>query len=66
MDCPHCEGKIVSKNTRKGKVFFGCNNYPKCKTAAWDLPTGELCPECNNLLVEKNNIIKCSNCDYEK
>ncbi len=66
-NCPVCKkGEIVEKTTRRNKVFYGCNNYPKCKTAAWDLPTGELCPECKNLLVEKNNIIKCSNCDYEK
>ena len=64
-DCPICKkGKIVERKTRKGKVFYGCNNYPKCKTAAWDIPTGNLCPECNNLLVSKNNIVKCSNCDY--
>ncbi len=65
--CPICKkGEIVEKTTRRNKIFYGCNNYPKCKTAAWDLPTGELCPECKNLLVEKNNIIKCNNCDYEK
>jgi len=69
MDCPICKsGKIVEKTTKKGKVFYGCNNYPKCKTATWDIPTGEICPECNNLLTEKNNKIKCSNinCKYEK
>ena len=66
MNCPHCDGKIVSKTTRKGKVFFGCNNYPKCKTATWDKPTGELCPECHELLVEAKSGIKCSSCDYVK
>ena len=66
MDCPNCKGKIVEKPTRKGKVFYGCNNYPKCKFALWDKPTGELCPECNKLLVEKNGQVKCSECSYEK
>ena len=65
-DCPNCGGKIVEKTTRKGKTFYGCNNYPKCKTALWDKPTGELCPECNSLLVEKKDTIKCSNCEFEK
>lgn len=66
-DCPICKkGQIIEKNTKRNKVFYGCNNYPKCKTATWDIPTGEVCPNCNNLLVEKNNVIKCSNCDYEK
>lgn len=69
MDCPICKvGKIVEKKTRKGKIFYGCNNYPKCKVATWDMPTGEICPECSNLLTEKSGKIKCSNatCKYEK
>lgn len=69
MNCPICnQGKIIEKKTRKGKIFYGCNNYPKCKVATWDIPTGETCPECGNLLIEKNKKIKCSNieCKYEK
>lgn len=66
-DCPICKkGHIIEKTTRKNKIFYGCDNYPKCKTAAWDKPTGGLCPECKNLLIEKNEIIKCSNCNYEE
>ena len=65
-DCPNCSGKIIEKKSRKGKVFYGCNNYPKCKTAYWDKPIGEKCPECGEMLVEKNNSIKCSSCDYTK
>ena len=65
-DCPNCDGKIVEKTTRKGKIFYGCNNYPKCKTALWDKPTGEKCPKCGELLTEKKDTIKCSNCEYEK
>ena len=69
MDCPICKkGKIVEKTTRKGKVFYGCNNYPKCKVATWDIPNGEICPECGSLLTIKNNNIICSNkdCSYTK
>jgi len=65
-DCPNCDGKIVEKKTRRGKIFYGCNNYPKCKTAYWDKPTGEKCPECGNMLTEKKDQIKCSSCDYTK
>lgn len=66
MDCPECDGKILEKPTRKGKTFYGCSNYPKCKFALWDKPTGEICPECGKLLVEKNGKVKCSECSYEK
>ena len=69
MDCPKCkDGKIVERKTKKGKIFYGCNNYPKCKFALWDKPINEFCPECGEVLVEKNKSIKCSNteCSYEK
>ncbi len=62
-DCNLCDGKIVEKKTRKGKIFYGCNNYPKCKNAFWDKPTGEKCPKCNNLLVEKKDKNICPTCD---
>ena len=67
-DCPNCDGKIVVKRSKRGKVFYGCNNYPRCKTALWDEPTGEKCPKCGNLLVfkGKDRTIKCNSCDYTK
>lgn len=65
-DCPNCSGKIIEKKSKRGKLFYGCNNYPKCKTAYWDKPIGEKCPNCNNMLVEKSKKIKCSSCDFEK
>ena len=66
IDCPNCDGKIVEKKSKKGKTFYGCNNYPKCKTAYWDMPIGEKCPECGNLLTIKGKKTKCSSCDFVK
>ena len=66
IDCPNCNGKIIEKRSKKGKVFYGCNNYPKCKTAFWDMPTGEKCPSCGSLLTIKGKKVKCSSCDYVK
>lgn len=66
-DCPKCGSKIVERKTKRGKVFYGCSNFPKCKVAVWDKPTGELCPECHSLLVtDKEGIVKCNSCDYKK
>ena len=65
-DCPKCSGKIIEKKSRKGKIFYGCNNYPKCKTAYWDKPINKKCPECGEMLVEKNDKVKCSSCDYKE
>ena len=64
MDCPKCGGKIVEKTTRRGKIFYGCDNYPKCKVATWDKPTSTLCPKCGNIMVDTKDGIKCSECNY--
>ncbi len=65
-DCIKCGHKIVERKTKTGKVFYGCSNFPKCKEAYWDKPVGRNCPECNSMLVEKDNIVKCSGCDYKE
>ena len=65
-DCPNCGNKIIEKKSRRGKVFYGCSNYPKCKTAYWDKPIGEKCPQCGEMLLEKNGIVHCSSCEYKK
>ena len=70
ISCPKCKkGEIVEKRTRKGKIFYGCSNWPTCDFALWDKPTGEICPRCRSLLVKtKKGQIKCSNkeCNYKK
>ena len=66
MDCPKCDGKIIEKKTKRGKIFYGCSHYPKCDFATWDKPLEEKCPNCHGTLVEKKDKIKCMNCDYEK
>ena len=65
-----CDGELTIRKSRFGKIFYSCSNYPTCKAAFWDKPTGELCPKCKKPLVEKvlknKNYIKCSSkeCDY--
>ena len=66
IPCPKCDGMIVEKKTKKGKIFYGCNNYPKCDFASWDEPISEKCPECDSILTKKGKKIKCSSCNYEK
>ncbi len=61
--CPKCDGNVVEKLTRKGKIFWGCDKYPKCNYASWYKPTGEKCSKCNDLLVDKNGQIVCPTCD---
>ena len=62
--CPKCDkGMIVERKTKKGKIFYGCNNYPKCNYALWYKPTGEICPKCCELIVDKNGENICLNCE---
>ena len=64
--CPKCGHDIIERKTKKGKIFYGCSNFPKCKYATWYEPTGEACPNCNNLLVTKNKKVLCEECGYVK
>ena len=54
--CPECkEGDILERRSRRGKIFYGCGRYPKCKFAAWDKVVPHPCPSCGaNYMVEKN------------
>lgn len=70
VKCPSCgKGDIVEKKSKRGKIFFACNQYPSCQFALWQKPTGEKCPECDSLLTfaTKNKIV-CGNkeCKYGK
>ena len=64
--CPKCGHDIIERKTKKGKAFYGCSNFPKCKYATWYEPTGENCPNCQNLLVTKNKNVLCEECGYVK
>lgn len=72
VDCPICGGKIIKRRSSKGRIFYGCSNYPKCKFVSWDEPVKERCPVCGSLMVKKTNkkniVIKCTNkeCGYSK
>ncbi len=73
VPCPKegCDGQIVERKTRRGKIFYGCSNYPKCDFASWAKPVPRACPECGNpYLVEryskaKGQYLACPNCKAE-
>jgi len=73
--CPrNCGGTLVMRKTRKGKIFFGCSQFPKCDFATWDEPIPQPCPECGREFVLRKNVIRgnpslyCSNekCSYKE
>ena len=58
------KGELVAKRTRRGKIFYACNQYPDCDYALWYKPTGETCKECGALMMQRTkDAIKCSNKD---
>lgn len=76
VKCPEegCQGEIVQKASKRGKVFYSCNQYPKCKFALWDKPVNQPCPDCGaSFLLEKDtkkdgHHLKCADksCGYTK
>jgi DNA topoisomerase-1 len=47
IGCPlGCGGMILERRTRRGKTFYGCNRFPKCRFATWDEPLNRPCPKC--------------------
>jgi DNA topoisomerase-1 len=38
--CPESGDPIVVRKTKRGKTFYGCGAYPKCKWMSWALPQG--------------------------
>ncbi len=68
MPCPKCGGKILQKRSKKGNIFYGCENYPKCDFVSWDMPIEEKCPVCGSHMTLKRSrgksvYKKCSNED---
>ncbi|MDU5079869.1 type I DNA topoisomerase [Tissierella carlieri] len=70
VKCPKCDGNLVKRKSKKGRVFYGCSNYPNCDFVSWDEPIEEKCPQCGGIMVIKRNkkekIIKCisKECEY--
>lgn len=56
VKCPKCEkGQVVEKRTKKGRTFYGCDQYPSCDFVSWQKPVDEKCPLCGSpYLLEKN------------
>ena len=68
--CPICGGDLLKKKSKRGKVFYGCKNYPNCNFASWDMPYSKKCPNCDSMMVVKYGAgykhIKCTKCEYSK
>lgn len=69
VTCPKChEGKVVERRSKKGRVFYGCDQYPYCDFVSWDRPSIKPCPSCGSWMIEKRNKqgtkLQCTSCDH--
>ncbi len=67
-NCPICSGKVISKKSKRGYTFFGCDNWPECNFMTWDKPTKEKCPNCGKSLFKgKGGVLSCldEKCGYK-
>ncbi len=49
----------------RGRIFYGCSNYPECEFTVSRRPLPVACPECEGLLVAAGrNQAQCTNCAY--
>ncbi len=69
--CPKCGKTMLQKKSKKGKPFYGCEDYQNCNYMTWDLPIEEKCPNCGATLFKKtgkNGKIYCAKegCGYER
>jgi len=55
VKCPeeNCEGAVVEKKSKRGRIFYGCSKYPNCKFATWNKPLNIACRKCENPYLEK-------------
>jgi DNA topoisomerase-1 len=61
--CPKDGGELVERRTRKGRIFYGCENYPECDWTSWKRPLPEPCPVCGGLLVQVGkDTVECTVC----
>ena len=66
--CPLCGGHMLVRKSAKGRIYYGCSNYPKCNFMTWDEPVAEKCPQCGNTLFKKKGQLYCAKegCEFTK
>ncbi|MBI2555038.1 MAG: type I DNA topoisomerase [Candidatus Rokubacteria bacterium] len=76
IGCPAdgCGGQLVERRSRRGKAYYACSNYPRCRFILWQRPVPATCPKCGTpFLLErytrgKKRVRYCwkDGCDYKQ
>ena len=66
--CPKCGGRMLLRKSAKGRVYYGCENYPNCDFMTWDEPVAQTCDKCGATLFKKGSRLYCAKdgCGFEK
>ena len=64
--CPLCGKEVVVKRSKKGRLYYGCENNPECDFMSWQKPSKEKCPSCGGYMLEKGSKLVCADehCGY--
>jgi DNA topoisomerase-1 len=71
ITCPKCgKGSLIRRKSRRGRVFYGCSEYPDCDFVLWNEPVDKKCPKCGSIMVIKHykkgpDKLFCSNAECE-
>ena len=58
--CPLCGGHMLLRKSAKGRIYYGCSNYPQCSYMTWDEPVTETCPSCGKTLFKRRGQLYCA------
>ena len=71
ITCPKCgKGTLIKRKSKRGRVFYGCSQYPECDFVLWNQPVDKKCPVCGSIMIVKHykkgpDKIFCSNAECE-
>ncbi len=71
ITCPKCgKGTLIKRKSKRGRVFYGCSEYPACDFVLWNQPVDKKCPVCGSIMIVKHykkgpDKIFCSNAECE-
>ncbi len=65
--CPRCGGRMLQRKSAKGRIYYGCENYPNCEFMTWDEPVPTKCEKCGATLFRKGQKLYCAKegCGFE-
>jgi DNA topoisomerase-1 len=71
LPCPQegCDGELVERMSKRGRVFYSCTRYPECRYVQWEKPVKHPCPACGYYFVvllrrEGRQVLRCPKCKH--